>query len=169
MDNFQDGQANDQLLYRWQTINRIPAYRGKWWYLIFTVLAGLFLFYAFWADNFLLAIIILLIVFLVILMNYQPVSELKILMFPDHLLLDGQVHRYKALKDFWVIEDITGLNKLYWQYKDEKFGKKQYSLMLLGEVNPLKIRQILLDGGVAENNTPPDRDFWDILSRLLRL
>ncbi|HOX97016.1 MAG TPA: hypothetical protein PL066_01500 [bacterium] len=169
MDNLQDGQANGQLLYRWQTVNRIPTYRGKLWYVVFAIFVGLFLFYAFWSDNFLLAIIILLIVFLVMLMNYQPVSELKILMFPDYLLLEGEAHRYKALKDFWISEDITGLSKLYWQYRDDKFGKKQYSLMLLGEVNPLKIRQILLDGGVSENANPPERDFWDILSRLLRL
>lgn len=165
MDNLQS--SNDQLLYRWQTVNRLPSYRGKIWYLVFFLLVGAFLVYSFWTDNFLLAIIVLLFVFLLIFISYQPVSELKILMFPDHLTVDGDEHAYKDMKNFWLSE-MSGMIYLYWQYKDNKFGKKQYNLMLLGDVNPLKIRQILLDGGVVENNNPPEIDFWETMARVLR-
>lgn len=165
MDNLQS--PNDQLLYRWQTVNRLPSYRGKLWYLLFVLFVGLFLGYAFWSENFLLAIIVLLFVFLLVFMAYQPVSEIKVLMFPDHLSTDGDEHKYKQMKDFWISE-MSGMTYLYWQFKDNKIGKRQYSLMLFGEVNPLKIRQILLDGGVAENNNPPEVDFWEMMARVLR-
>lgn len=165
MDNFQ--APNEQLLYRWQSVNRLPSYRGKLWYLIFIALVGSFLAYALWSNNFLLAIIVLLFVFLLIIMAYQPVSEMKILMFADHLTVDGDEHKYRQIKNFWISE-MSGMTYLYWEFKDDKFGKKMYNLMLLGEVNPLKIRQILLDAGVAENNNPPEVDFWEMMARLLR-
>lgn len=92
---------------------------------------------------------------------------MKILMFPDHLTVDGDKHAYNAMKNFWLSE-MNGMLYLYWQYKDNKLGKKQYNLMLLGDVNPLKIRQILLDGGVVENNNPPEIDFWETMARVLR-
>jgi hypothetical protein len=95
MDNLQ--APNEQLLYRWQSVNRLPSYRGKLWYLIFIALVGAFLAYALWSDNFLLTIIILLFVFLSVIMAYQPVKEIKVLMFPEHFTIDGDVCVSKKL------------------------------------------------------------------------
>ena len=141
---------------------------GKWWYIAFILIVASSLVLAFWTSNFLLAIIVMLLSLIIIVSYYQPTKELSVVMTEDEFVIDGNDIPYRKIQHFWF-RNFGELNYLYIVYKANSVTNKEMNLVLLGDTNPLKIREIFLEKNVEEDLEPEDLDTWTNWAHLLRL
>lgn len=156
------------ILYQWTTINHLKLKRGKFWYMAFILIVGAGLVLSFWTSNFLLAIIVMLLALIIIVTYYQPTKELSVVMTDSDFVLDGKDIPYRKIQRFWF-RNLGELNYLYLIYKANSLTDKEMNLVLIGDTNPLKIREIFLEKNVEEELEPEDGDVWTNWAHLLKL
>jgi len=156
------------ILYEWDSISHFKYKRGKIWYIIFLiiVIGGIAL--SLFTENFLLTIIIIFLAVIIIASYTIPIKELEIVLTDNAIIIDGQFIAYSKLGNFWLSE-VNGINYLYLQVGKPEQAIKIKNIPILGEANPLKIRDIFINAEVIENTEPPERDIWDSLSSFLRI
>ena len=159
---------NLNILYEWDSISRFKYERGKIWYAIFStlVLGGIVL--SLLTENFLLTIIIILVAVILIMSYTIPVQILEIVLTDNAIIIDGEFIAYNKIGNFWLGE-VHEINYLYLQIGRSENTAKIKAVPILGEANPLKIREILIDARVQENVEPPERDVWESLSVFFRV
>lgn len=156
------------ILYEWDSISRFKYERGKVWYTIFSmlVLGGVVL--SLLTENFLLTIIIILVAVILIMSYTIPVQILEIVLTENAIIIDGEFIPYAKIGNFWLGE-VHEIAYLYFQKGRKESTAKIKAIPILGEANPLKVREILVDAGIQENLEPPERDVWDSLSVFFRI
>lgn len=139
--------------------------RGKWWYIIASVIIVAILIYSIYDQNYMFTVIIALATFIYIyLMQRQP----KLVTFS--ITEDGvEVHEvfypYKDFKQFWLIYEPPAVKKLYLEFKS---GVRPMLSIPLESQNPLTIRDILLQY-LKEDLERDNESFSDALQRTLKL
>ena len=161
---------NQQLniLYEWDSINRLKYERGKIWYIIFSIIVVAGIGLSLFTENFLLTIIIILVAVILIMSYAIPVKILEVVLTDKAIIIDGEFITYTKIGNFWLGE-IHEINYLYIQVGRFENTAKIKSVPIIGEANPLKIREILIDVGIEENLEPPEREVWDSLSVFFRI
>jgi hypothetical protein len=156
------------ILYEWDSISRLKYERGKIWYAIFIIIALGGIILSLLTENFLLTIIIILLAVILVMSYTIPVKILEIVLTDNAIIIDGEFISYNKIGNFWLAE-VYEINYLYFQVGRSENTVKIKSVPILGEANPLKIREILMDVGITENIEPPEKDIWDSLSIFFRI
>ena len=139
--------------------------RGVLWYAFMIGVALILLTYAIWTANFLFAIIILIITFIVYLNHRDDNEMLDFKITEDGILLGKDFYTYKDIKNFWIIYEPPTVKNLY--LKTSGIIKPDISIPL-DDNNPLKVRKILLEY-LDEDLDKEEEEATDRWNRWLRL
>lgn len=140
--------------------------RDSGWYALAGLIAFVFLIFAFWTNNFLFAVIIILALFIIILHHENDPIDVEFFITTEGVVVGKKFTAYSELKNFAIVyQPREGIKRLYFEPKN--FLKYRVSIPLQSQ-DPLKIRENLL------NYLPEDLDregepFSENISRLLKL
>src|SRR4030042_4110231 len=97
--------------------------------------------YCIFTANFLFALVIILVVFIVFLRSYYPPKELNFQITEEGILLGNQLFTYDKIKNFYIIYKPPLVKKLFFTLK----GFAPDLSIMLYDNNPLPIREKLLE------------------------
>ncbi|MBT5338244.1 hypothetical protein HN858_04115 [Candidatus Falkowbacteria bacterium] len=149
----------------WDFPEFVQQKRSRIWYIVFSVILALLLFYAVWTSNFLFALILLLGGFIVIFQYFQTARKIPVVVGEDGLIVDTQFFSYKVLKSFSIVYEPPTIKYLYLDFR--KAVRKSLPIPL-EDVNPLKVREALLNY-IDEDLEREEEDFDETFERILRL
>jgi len=139
--------------------------RGNLWYIGFGVLAAVGVIYGIFTDNFLFSLIILLSGLIIFLQNWKKPSRLKFAISPQGITIGANFYPMKDIDEFWMIYEPPKVKKLYINFKA---SWRPLTGINLEEVNPLRVREILLDY-LPENLDMEEEPLSDTIARMLNL
>lgn len=152
-----------EVFFKWPIPEFEPKSRTVTWYLAMIVLAGILMSYSIWTQNFLFALIIILITFIVFLKTYSTPRDLMFQITEDGILLGRQFIPYERINSFYFVYKPP-VKKLYF---DLKSVAPDLSIEL-NDMNPLVIREVLLEY-LDEDLDKETQSFDDQLDTLLKL
>ncbi len=112
----------------------------KWYILMIAVVIGLLLF-AIFTQNFLFAIIIILIGTILALFDLKDPMTIKFQIIETGIRISENFYSWRELENFWIIYHIPETKNLYFKFKN--FIKPNVIIPLENQ-NPVLIREILL-------------------------
>lgn len=180
-------QDHGKILASWKFSEFIKPERTKAWYFWALLIVGGLFIWAIITFNFLFALVILMIVFILLLHNKREPQELEFKITEDGLVIARSLNRnegrqsnpvvndkaivsqrfysYKEIKSFYIIYEPPQVKTLYFQLKSSL--RPRLSIPLETQ-NPLKIRKILLK--YLEEDLEKDTEpLSDQLARILKL
>ena len=148
----------------------IPEYdryeRTKIWYIIASIVALAILIIAFWAQNYLFAIIIVLSALIITINQWREPEKINFSIHDEGLLLGKKFIDYSELKNFSIVyKPRQDIKKLYFEF--ESVLKPRLSVYM-DNINPLKIRDILLNY-LQEDLERENEPLSESLAKLFRL
>jgi len=130
-----------QVFFAWE-VSQYPEHkRTTTWYLVMVILALALIIYSIITANFLFALIIILVTFIIFLRSNESAQKFLFQITEDGILLGNQFISYGALKGFYIIYDPPAVKKLFLELK----GIYPDISIALGNENPLPVRDKLLD------------------------
>lgn len=148
---------------------RIPEYEkhehGRIWYIIAGIVIGLLLIFCFFTANLLFAIIIILTSFIVIFQHTKKPETYEFLITTSGIAIGNRFYSYDDFDNFWLAYQPPLVKTLYFTFKS--VIKPEISVPL-GNQNPLRVREILLEY-LDENLDREDETTSDALRRLLKI
>lgn len=133
--------SHGKTLIKWQMKEFEQYDRGVLWYLFMGGIGLILLIYALWTANFLFAIILLIVAFIIYLHHRHDPEILDFKITEDGLEIDKDFFSYKELKKFWIIYEPPEIKNLY--FNTYRILKGNLSIPL-NSTDPLKVRKILL-------------------------
>ncbi len=115
--------------------------RGRAWYIIGAIVAILLLVYSYFTQNPLFALIVVIGVIMTVMMARRTPSVVNILITDRGVLVGDTFSSYRELKDFAIVYDPPSVKKLYLETRN--VVRPRFTV-LLEDVNPVKVREILL-------------------------
>ncbi|SRR6056297_412907 len=148
----------------------IPEYqkppRGKAWYILASILALFMLGYAFYNQNFLFALLIIIAIIAIVLNEKREAVKVQINLTEKGVWVGKNFYDYDEIKDFSIVykpEEET--KKLYFEFKNTL---KQRLSLPLEDRNPVKINEFLSQY-LEEDLDRDDPPLSEELARLFRL
>lgn len=142
-----------------------PAQKGNLWFIMMGLVGGLFLVSAVLSKNWLFAVIIILVYFIIFLRQSREPEEIKIDIREKGIIIDEFFYAYYEIKKYWIIYEPPTVKTLYIELNKTFSTLKK---IRLEQVNPLFIREIfnnVLEEDLEKNEEP----FADTLGRWLKL
>ena len=152
-----------QVFFAWQVPEYRELERTTKWYLAMIAIAGILLLYSIWTQNFLFALIIILVVFIVFLKTYSAPRMLDFMITEDGIMLGNQFFRYSNINSFYIIYKPP-IKKIFF---DLKSIAPDLSISL-NDMNPIIIREKLREY-LKEDLEREYQSLDDQLESLLRL
>jgi len=153
-----------QIIFQWQVPEYLEHQRSRLWYMVMVGLALILIIYSILTANFLFALVIILVIFIIFLRSYAPPRTLNFQITDEGLLLGNQFFPYNKIKNFYLIYKPPIVKKLFFQLK----GFAPDLSINLNNMNPLVVREKLLE--YLEEDLEKERQTMDdILEILLKL
>ncbi|TSC56452.1 MAG: Uncharacterized protein G01um101418_341 [Parcubacteria group bacterium Gr01-1014_18] len=153
------------LLAQWNFREHVRQERTGRWFLILGIISGLLMVYALWNTNFLFALIIVLVLFILFLRYNKEPKNLQFSVTDRGILLDRDFIPHQNLKRFWMVYDPPHVSKIYF----EKDALMNGLLIVPMEDNdPVEIREALLPF-VAEDLGTDNETVAEALARWMKL
>lgn len=130
-----------EVFFQWQVPEYALHERSRAWYLFMVAVAVFLIIYSIFTANFLFALIIILIVFIIFLREYNKPRDLKIQITEDGIAIGNRLIAYEEIQNFYIIYYPPAVKKLFLNMKGTILN--DLSLPLLDN-NPLLIREKLL-------------------------
>jgi hypothetical protein len=153
-----------KIFFEWVVPEYLEFQRGFFWYLGMIILALGLIIYSIVTANFLFALVVILVVFIVFLKNYNQAKHLSFQIAQDGIIIGNQFFKYSAIKNFYIIYDPPAVKKLFFIIK----GLYPTISIPLDDMNPLVIRKKLLEY-LKEDLNREHQSFDDQLEILLKL
>lgn len=155
---------DEDILYRWQVVKGRMHHRTSTWYIVATIIGLGFIAYSIWTTNFLFAVMVLLVTFIIIIQQANPNQVVDVLVLYQGLLVGNAFYPWKDFKSFYILYEPEVLQKVYFEFK----APRPDMYVEFGDENPLEIRDSLLQV-LKENLDKEDESFTDTLQRILKL
>ena len=148
----------------------VPEYetydRSKSWYIIASIVAIIVLIHALWTANFLFVVIIVLASTVIILNDSGKPEDIGFAIVDEGLIIGTKFIDYDELKNFSIIyKPHQDIKKLYFEFHN--IIRPRLSIQL-GNINPLKIRDILLNY-LQEDLERESEPFSERLGKLFKI
>ncbi len=148
----------------------VPEYdryeRPKIWYIMAMIILLLGLIFTFWVQNYLFAIIIVLISLIVMINNWREPENINFAIYDEGISLGKRFIDYNELKNFAIIyKPRQNIKKLYFEFES---ALRPSLSIYLGDISPLKIREYLLNY-LQEDLERESESFSEALARLLKI
>ena len=150
---------------QWEFPEFVQAAKSRLWYIVVSIIVALLIVYAIMTANFLFAMILALVAFIIIYQYFQSPRQIPVVIAEDGIIVDKQFYPYKALKSFAIIYEPPVIKFLYLDFKSQ--FKKSLPVPL-EDVNPLKVREALLSY-LDENLEIDEEDSNETFSRLMNI
>lgn len=154
-----------ETFFSWEFPEYIKYKRTKWWYLGAGLLGGLLIIYAIVAENFLFALIIVMVGIIIFLYEAKEPLVVKFKITEDGLELGENFFMWKEIKNFWVIYEPPKIKNLYVDFKN--IFRPRISVPLIGQ-SPIKIREKLLEY-IDEDIEKEEEPVSDSIGRMFKL
>ena len=151
-------------LHEWSFPEFVQHERGRTWYIASLVIMLLFLLFAFWEQNYLFALIIVLLAIIFSLQGRRKPQQMYFGIYEGGITFHKKYFPYENLKQFWIIFQPPDVKSLYFSFKTIRPDL----IISLGEQNPLTIRDTLLRF-VQEDIEREKENSSNELTRLLKL
>jgi len=153
-------------LFSWKVKEREYYQHSKRWFLVFGLLGLAGLIFAVFTSNYLFALIILIIAFIIVFNENEEPEMLDFIIGTEGIMLGHKFYDYDEFKSFSVLyKPAQGLKSLYLDFASP--WRRDLMIPLLDN-NPLPIRENLLKY-IKEDLERTDESLDEILSKLLKL
>jgi len=153
-----------KVLYNW----KVPAYnehkRSVSWYLWMVIIATGLIIYSIVTANFLFALIVILVVFIVMIKVFEKPANLNFQITEKGIIIGQEYYTYEEIKNFYIIYDPPAVKKLFFSVK----GLGPDLAINLNDINPIPIREKLLEY-IDENLEKEEQTLDEQLDTLLKL
>ncbi len=150
---------------QWE-IDEYPQYqRNKTWYILMSIVTLALLTYSILTYNFLFAVVVVLLLFIVFFQHYQIPRKITIKITDQGVLAGNTFYPYKDLYSFWVVYNPPHVSSLYFDFISPSVRTIRFSLE---DENPMEVREIL-KYFLLENFEKEEELIDDKLSRKLKL
>jgi len=150
----------------WNILEYDNYERSKIWYIIAIIVALTALIIAFWVQNYLFVIIIVLSSLIIIINQGREPDQIYFAIHDEGIILGKKFIDYSELKNFSIIyKPRQDIKKIYFEF--EGVFRPRLSIFL-DNINPLKIRDILLNY-LQEDLERENEPLSESLAKLFRL
>jgi len=149
----------------WKIVENESDDRTRQWYITSIVIGILLLIYCVWTANFLFGMIIFIIAVIYYFQKIRETKKIDFIIFSAGIQIGDQMIPYKDIKSFFIIYEPPAIKQLYFQLKSGLFGRVSIPL---GDINPIKVREILLDY-IDEDLEAEDEPLSDSMGRMFKL
>lgn len=160
----QPPSPHGKVFHQW-AFSEFPRYRrGRRWYTVAGVLAGLALLWALLTGNVLFAVIIIITAIVYVMTGQRTPRRITAALTEDGLEIDRQFYPWHEFETFWLVYQPPQVKRLFLRFK----APLRPSLHLeLERENPVTIRATLLK--VLKEDLDGEEATTDQLARLLKL
>ena len=153
-----------EVFFEWVVPEFTEHKRSAKWYFWMIAASIALIIYSIVATNFLLALIVILIIFIIFLRSYYQPKQLTFQMTESGILIGDQFFAYEKIKNFYLIYDPPFVKKVYFMLK----GFRPVISINLNDTNPLLVREKLLLY-LDEDLTKEKQSLDDLLDNLFKL
>ena len=140
--------------------------RGIGWYFLAGLINIVFVAYAFWSNNFLFAVIVIMASFVIIVHDSGEPNEFNFAITYDGLVVGKTFYDFDEIKNFAIVyKPNQGLKKIYFEFKTPL--KNRLSIPLYDQ-DPLIIRENLLKY-LVEDLERKDEPLSEIFARTFKI
>ncbi len=150
--------------YEWAILSKPDHERGHWWYIIAGLLGVALVAYSIFTANFLFAVMIVLIAFIIILNDALPARTLQFALTDRGVVVGGKTYPYRAFTGFYIVYEPPRVSKVILELP----GVRQDLSIDLNGMDPLELREFLLQV-IPENLERETEPLADILERFFKL
>jgi len=147
----------------------IPEYdvheRSRNWYLSVGIMGIVLIALAVWYQNFLGAILVLLVAVIIVTRSYREPIQLRVAIYDNGIMIGEAFYPYGDLKSFWIIYEPPHVKTLYLDFQSQWRPRLPIPF---GEMSPLDIRNTLLKY-LEEDLSKESEPTSDALARYFRL
>jgi hypothetical protein len=154
-----------KILHSWEFPEYMQYKRTRVWYIVMGIIAVALLVWAIWSNNFLFAIIVIIISLIFIFQERRKPMNIKLNIREDGLEIGRNFYSYRDLNNFWIIYQPPEVKKIYVSFKSRIAAPLVISLE---NQNPLKIRKTLLEY-LPEDLEKEEEPASDSLSRTFKI
>lgn len=151
-------------LIAWDFNEYDPEPRSNAWYLWYGILAAGLTIYAVFTDNYLFAIIAILVTLIVFLRNWRSPDKIHFAVTPRGIQVGNKFFYMRDIDEFWIVYEPP-VQMVYFNFKS---SFRPALGIPLADTNPLQVRDILLDY-LQENLDSEEEPFSDGMARIMRL
>lgn len=139
--------------------------RGPWWYIGFIGAGAVLLTYAILNANYLLAIVVVLVGFIMLNFHRHDPRPITFQIRQKGIKVGEKFLPYASLQSFWIVYDPPHIKTLYFLRKARL--RNEVSIPLV-ETNPVRVRE-LLESILAEDLSKESETPNDSLARILKI
>lgn len=162
--NIEEIDAGDSL-FSWSTWEYPPHERSRRWYLVAGILAIFFIVYSIYTENFLFAVIILMMGVLVLVTGLRRPDRIDVHVTTLGLVIGSDFHSYKEIKDFSIIYEPPDVKLLYVDFESRLHPMVAVPLE---EADPNMLREALLPY-VFENIDRESEGLTELFRRVYKI
>ena len=160
-----DKQYNKEII-SWQVSEYEKHERTKLWYFAAIIVALLFLLFSFYTDNFLFAVLIIVVALIIILHDGRHPERVNFSITDEGVVIGRKFYDYDDLKNFAIVyKPNQGVKNIYFEFKN--VIRPRLSIPL-EKINPLPIRKELLKY-LPEDLERTDQPLSEALAKLFKL
>src|SRR3989344_1733904 len=159
-------QSNDagQVILAWEYPEFIQFRRGVIWYIVASILTVALLTYAFFTDNRLFMIIIILTAIIFVLANVRQPEKITFAVTDSGVIIKDKFLPFRIFKSFWLIYQPPAVKTLY--LEPHSFFSPRIQVHLESQ-DPVSVREALLQF-LTEDLEKEDEPQSEVLGRLLK-
>lgn len=151
---------------QWTFFENQTQSRSLGWYIIASIIALGFLTYAIIDNNYLFALIIVLLAFIYYTQARTKSLEIPFILYATGIQIGDRFYLYREFKDFAIVYEPPAVKRLYLHSKTMVL-RHELSIPL-NDQNPIKVRKILLDY-LPEDLEMEKESGSDTASRVLKI
>ena len=158
-------EDHGEILAAWEFPEFEKPERQKQWYIWAVIIGVLLLIYAYFSQNPLFAVIVVLFALIYFINERRHPVTIQVALAEDGIIINEKFIEYRDFRSFWIIYYPPHTKNLYFQPKS---NIKQRIVMPLQDQNPVEIRRILLEF-LEEDLEKEEIPASEGISRILKL
>jgi len=155
----------DNVLISWSFPEFHKHEHSKLWYLIVFGVSVLLIIFAIFTANWLFALIIIMIDAILMIMERKEPLDIEFTINEKGIEVGGRFVSHKEINNFWIIYEPPEIKNVYFEFKSKV---KPRLTIPLDNINPLKVRQILLER-LTEDLSKENEPTSEALGRMLKI
>lgn len=154
-----------EVYFKWDFPEFGTSWRSSSWYKWAIPVAILLLAYSFFTNNYLFAVIIILLAIIYFFQSFDSPLTVQCQITEDGIVLGGKFYDYRDLSLFWIIYEPPNVKNLYIEFNNPL--KPRLGIPLNNQ-NPIAVRDVL-EQYLEEDAEREDEPISDGLSRVLKM
>ncbi len=161
----QEQQEKPNVLFEFSFPSYEKHRRGTRWYVVAIIVASAFIIYALITANFLFAVLVVIISFIIFLHDLREPTQHSCFLTEAGVCIDDDFHPYSSFEGFWMVFEPPRIKNLYLDFNGIL---RSYISIPLGDADPVEVRR-WMRRVVMENLEHNDEPFGEQIGRLFKI